>query len=170
MSIEITKYVKITTPSLTEPLEITVDAAIELRDALVRAFPLSPSSVESKPHIEENRWILKGTTWYKNKTHISLKMVRAVQNVVGKEWKLISDVCDILKCSRPMVMKAVNVLVQEGIMKSRGHGKTSAIRTVTKEYSPVHSEIPQVSVVNGGFDNTTLKKEEKLRREQMRRG
>jgi len=170
MSIEITKYVKIATPSLTEPLEITVDAAIELRDALMQAFPLSTSPEKQKPQTKEEKWVLKNTTWYKGTTHISLSTVRAVQNVVGKDWKSISDVCDIIKRSRPLVMKAVSVLVQEGTMRRRGHGKTASVRTITLEYTPTHSMIPKIDVVNGNFNNLTLQKEEKLKREQMRRG
>lgn len=168
MSVEIVKYVKISTTSLTEPLELTTTAAIELRDALIEAFPLSPTATTVRSSSE--KWILVRKTWRRDTRAVSAKAVKKVMNHVGKEWKLIDDICDITGYGRNTICDAVTVLVQEKKMDIRGYGKKLATRFKTIEYVPTHDEIPKIEVVNPDIDLTALGKEEKLKREQMRNG
>ncbi len=167
MSVEITKHVKIVTGSL-EPLEMTVDAAVELRDALISAFPLPSSTAEIRS--QPDKWVLRGKTWRKGSLSLSSKMVGRVQNVVGKEWKLIDDITGIIKASRPSVLRAVSVLEQEGKVRIRGHGKTTAVQSKGYDYTPQRSDIQKIEVVEKEHDFTVLQKEQKLKREQMRKG
>jgi len=160
--------VKIVTPLLTDPLDITMDAAIELRDALIVAFPLPISTTAARSPPE--KWVLKGKTWNKGSSPVSTKMVERVVNVVGKEWKIIDDIADIIKASRPSVLRAADVLAQEGKVRKRGHGKTAAIQSKSYEYTPQHDEIPKIVVVEEEHDFTVLQKEQRLKREQMREG
>ncbi len=171
MSVEITKHVKIVTPLLTDPLEITMDAAIELRDALIVAFPLPISTTTTRSPPE--KWVLKNKTWYKGTSPVSTKMVKRVVNVVGKEWKLIDDIADIVRVSRPSVLRAADVLVQEGKLRRRGIGKTTAVQSKSYERTPQHDEIPKISVVDADKEHndfSALDRERKLKREQMRQG
>lgn len=168
MSVEITKHVKIVTPLLTDPLDITMDAAIELRDALIVAFPLpvSTPAVRSPPE----KWVLKGKTWKKGSLSISSKMAERVLNVVGKEWKLIDDIADIIKSSRTSALRGAGVLVQEGKLRIKGYGKTAAVQSKSYEYTTQHDEVPKIEVVEKEHDFSVLQKEQNLKREQMREG
>lgn len=168
LSVEITKYVKIATTSLTEPLELTTVAAIELRDALIEAFPLSSSSVSSRSLPE--KWVLSGKTWRKGTRPVSVKAVKKVINHVGKEWMLIDKICDVTGYCSNTIRDAVGVLVQEQKMDSRGRGKTRAMRIKTIEYVPTHPEVPMIEVVNENINLTALEKEQKLKRDHMRNG
>jgi len=142
MSVEVTKYVKIAVASLTEPLEITTDAAIELRDALIEAFPLPPGPVSSR--LPPGKWVLKGKTWRKGSRTISTKAVGKLLNHIGKEWKFIGDICS--------------------------RGKTRAARMKTIEYVPSEEEVPKIEVVSETPDLSVLKREEILKREHRREG
>jgi len=168
MSVEVTKYVKIAVASLTEPLEITTDAAIELRDALIEAFPLPPGPVSSR--LPPGKWVLKGKTWRKGSRTISTKAVGKLLNHIGKEWKFIGDICSIVGYSENTVRDAVSVLVQEKKMDSQGRGKTRAARMKTIEYVPSEEEVPKIEVVSETPDLSVLKREEILKREHRRQG
>lgn len=170
MDIGVTKLVKISIPPLTEPLEMSMEAAIELRDALVKEFPLTPQLIAVTEKLPPEKWVMRRTTWSKGSVRVSAKMVKALQAVVGKEWNLIDNLCNVTGRSRPMVTRAARVLVQEGVIRIRGRGVTMAVKAMTYEYTPKHDEVPKIDVDEGNHDLTALEKEQKLKREQMRTG
>lgn len=166
MSVEITKHVRISTSSLPEPLEMTTDAAIELRDALILAFPLPPSTapVRSPPE----KWVLTRKTWRKGSRIVSEKAVKKILNHVGEEWKPIGDICHIVGYSATTVRDVISVLEQERKMNIRGRGKTLSARVKTIKYTRSPEEVPKIEVVDKEHDFTVLQKEQRQKRDQMR--
>jgi len=168
MSVEIVRYVKVVISSLEKPLQLSVAEATELRDALISAIPL-PSMYQG-PHttVKKEKWILKRNTWHKGSQTVSQKTIKSILNVIGKDWKLVDDLCDVMGGSRHTISSAINVMTQEKMMTKRGWGKDLKVRLKTIEYKPTPSEVPKIEVVNDDYDLSALTKDEEQKRSAMR--
>lgn len=166
MSVEIIRYVKIVVSSLEEPLQLTVAEATELRDALISAIPV-PSKYRG-PQTPVKKWVLTRRTWRKGSQTVSVKSIKKVLNVIGKDWRLVDDLCEVTGYSRPMFNGIINVMVQERKMLKRGWGKDLKVRLKTIEYKPTLPDVPKVEVVNDEYDLSALTKEQKEKRDAMR--